>query len=769
MIRLALGVLCGALWFHQLPGIPAWPWAFAALVIGVGGALRRAPGIAGCGFSLAWTHVYLLWLAPVAAPASFTPGDLQVEGVVASLVERQDDRARFVFDIDTVHLDDARDPPLRGRWRVRLSWYQAPEDLGADQRWRYRVRLRPAHGYANPGGFDYEGWLFRQGIRLTGYVRPAGGELLAQRTGDYPLTRVRQGLSAGLGGLLGPGPASGVLRALTVGDRSGIDRALWDAFRGTGTSHLMAISGLHIGLVAGAIGGLVGLGWRRSRYLCERWPAVMAGALAGWFAALLYALLAGFALPTQRAVLMLSVGALVLLGRRQVLPGQLLAVALVVVLARDPQGVGDPGFWLSFGAVAIILLVLLRGQGRRGLRLWLAVQFALTLGLAPALLAYGQPVALSGFLANLVAIPLFTLVLVPLALLGTLAWVAGVDTTGLLLRIAARLLEWSLPILEGLAQRSEWLLQLPQPGPFALALAALGVVVLLLPRGVPGRLTGWVLLLPLVHGQTPAGALQPGDFRVTVLDVGQGLAAVVETRRRVLVFDAGPGYRGGLDAGSAVVGPFVRHQGWRVIDRLILSHADSDHAGGADGLLAQLPARAILVGEPAEHAALDAAPCRDGQAWRWDGVEFRMLHPEDGHARSGNAASCVLRVANAAGSLLLTGDVEKAAEARLVADHAGRLRADLVVAPHHGSRTSSTPAFVAVTAPDHVIYTAGFRNRYGFPAPQVVARWAAVGAIGVNTGQAGAVAFEFRTGPGIVGPTLYREQRRRYWHYAGAD
>ncbi|MFM1892258.1 MAG: hypothetical protein RLZ44_1335, partial [Pseudomonadota bacterium] len=291
MIRLALGALGGALLVQQLPELPGWPWALLLGALGLAAAWRRWPAAAGLGIGFAWALLGATLRTPAALPVGADATELTVEGVVASLVERQGERARFLFDIERLQLPDG--DTRNGAWRARLAWYQAPDGLAPDQRWRLTVKLRPAHGYANPGGFDYEGWLFRRGIGHTGYVRPAGGVLLEERAGAYPVARLRQQISGRLAVVLGPGAAAGVLRALTVGDRNGIGPGLWEQFRRTGTGHLMAISGLHIGLVAGAMGGLVSLLWRRCWRLCRRWPAVLAGAVAGWGAAVGYALLAG--------------------------------------------------------------------------------------------------------------------------------------------------------------------------------------------------------------------------------------------------------------------------------------------------------------------------------------------------------------------------------------------------------------------------------------------------------------------------------------------
>jgi competence protein ComEC len=473
-------------------------------------------------------------------------------------------------------------------------------------------------------------------------------------------------------------------------------------------------------------------------------------------AALGYAALAGFSIPTQRAVIMLTVAMLVIVLRLRAAPVQGLALALVAVLVWDPGAVLQAGFWLSFGAVGVLLFAV--GGSDRGWRRWWRPQWSIALGMVPLLIGLGLEVPLLGPLVNLLAIPWFGFIVVPLALLGGLLLALGYWVGEWLLWMAATAVE---PALAMLAWIAAWQPQWSGGGGAsipALLLAVAGIALLLAPRGVPGRPAGAVLLLPLLL--PPRESLPYGVFALTVLDVGQGLASVIETRNHLLLFDTGPRYRSGFETGSAVVLPYLRERRWSRIDLLMVSHADSDHSGGTAAILDRLPVGRLLAGESLTESA-HAERCRAGQQWRWDGVLFRVLAPGRDGGRGGNDSSCVLLVEGVGGSVLLTGDIGRRAERQLLRREP-EPRADVVVAPHHGSRSSSSQALVTAVAPEWVIYSAGYRNRWGFPHPEVVSRWRSAGARGLRTDLSGAIRFEFHPGARPV-PERYRADYRRYW------
>ncbi len=763
MLRFALFFGLGSLVFQQLPELPDGHWVLAELllILSVWWISRVRP-LAAAPIGFAWAHLYALLTLPAFLPDTGGVMRVVASGQVVSLVERTPDTARFVFESRSI---DGLAQPLAGRWRLRLSWRDAP-DIQVGDAWRLPLRLRAVHGYASPGAWDYEGWLYWQGIRYRGYVDP---KQPLQRLPDIPcchLTSLRAGLADAIDRLPASAFSRGLLRALVVGDRSGLspqDKALLSA---TGTTHLVAISGLHIGLLAGI--GLFGVSWlwRRVPTLCGRVPARLAGAVAGIAAATGYALLAGMSLPTQRALIMLLVFALGLLARRGHGPVHALALAAVVVLAWHPPSIVAAGFWLSFGAVLAILAALSLAPDEPRWRSAIRIQLALSIALWPILAAFGLPVSAVAPLVNLLLVPLFGLMIVPLSLLGTILLVVYPASGTWLLQTLAMLLDLVQRAL-AVAGQGPWSgYALASPGAAELAACLLALGLLLAPAGVPLR---WAAVPLLVLPWLPrAPLLEPGEYALHVLDVGQGLSTVVETRRHTLVFDTGPEFPSGFSTSRAVLVPFLNRQGRSRIDRLVLSHGDSDHAGDVRHLIESLDVRQIQSGEP-PRVGFGAVPCTAGERWRWDGVVFEFLHPARGTQRLGNNASCVLRIQNDAGIALLTGDIEASVERRLVALHGDRLSSNLVLAPHHGSRSSSSQALVDATRPEFVVYTAGWANRYGFPAPSVERRWRSFGAIPLSTAQLGTISFYMSSDDGIVGPSAYRREARRYWwHDSGS-
>jgi competence protein ComEC len=758
VLRSSILFALGTLLLHQLPQLPHPLWSLLALPL-LAAAVRFRPmrPAAALAAGFFWSQLYGTLTAPGAIPADGEVLDLVAEGHLVSLVERDRNPARFVFEIDRVEgLEAAAD----AAWRVRLSWRDPPA-LQPGQRWRLALRLRAAHGYATPGAWDYEGWLYWQGIRYTGYVR-GEAQLLGDTPGCCRLTRLRNRLSQALDEVPASEFARGVMRAITLGDTSGLSREARSLFRDTGTSHLMAISGLHIGLVAGlGVGGLAWL-WRRLPALCARVPAMAAGALFGLLLAAVYALLAGFALPTQRALIMLAVFALALVRRRQSSPGHALALAMFMVLLWHPPSILSAGFWLSFGAVLVIFAVLGRSENQARWRQAVRVQLALSLALWPVLGFFGLPASTLAPLVNLLLVPLFGLFVVPASLLAmlllTLApawgdWLAGLvgAVLDLIEGALAGLVAWPWP-------------PLGQAGPdlFTQVLLLAGVALMLAPHGVPLRALAVPLLL--ASALPRASHVPPGTFELHLLDVGQGLSSVIFTHRHTLVFDTGPEYPGGFSTAEAVLLPFLHLHGRTTVDRLVLSHGDSDHAGGLELLRRRLRIRRIQSGE-VERIGRDARPCVAGTAWTWDGVSFEFLYPPPGQRLSGNDASCVLRVSNRAGSVLFTGDIGRRVERRLAATLPQRLRSDVVVAPHHGSRSSSSAEFVAASAPGCVLYTAGWANRYGFPADEVQARWRAAGATALDTAVSGSISMVFAGDGQLSGPGQRRVQHKRFWHH----
>jgi competence protein ComEC len=671
---------------------------------------------------------------------------------------------RFSFDVESVLSSGAVVPS-----RIMLSWYhgeragepdaQAPESLAIHpgERWQLTVRLKRPHGNANPHAFDYEAWLLERGIRASGYVRPKAenrrlDKLVAEP--GYLLERLRETVRDRFLETLPSSEYAGILVALTVGDQRSIQGDYWRLFSRTGTTHLMSISGLHVTMVAALLAWGVGFLWRRSPRLMLMLPAQRVAVLAGWLTGMAYALLSGFSVPAQRTAFMLTVAALALLSGRRTAVSKTLALTLAVVLLLDPWAVLSPGFWLSFGAVGLLFYVaserVVETQGWRGeLARWGLAQWAVTVGSLPLLLLFFQQFSLVSPLANAFAIPAISFVITPLALLAAIVPIPG------LLHLDHWLLSW---VMEALIRLSEFpVYTQPVPPLWAVVLALIGIAWMLLPRGFPARWLGLVMLLPalLVGPVRPS----PGQALVTVLDVGQGLAVLVQTATKTLLYDTGPLYSAESDAGQRVVLPYLRALGISHLDTMIITHRDSDHSGGAASVLSAMPVSQVLSSMP----EIPGAPCEAGKSWAWDGVNFLMLHPaaepSAGNRRiKTNNLSCVLRIEAGGQSMLLTSDIEAIDEAAILARNAAALKSDVLMVPHHGSRTSSTAAFIAAVGATKVIYPVGYRNHFGHPRADVVARYGDTPSW--RTDRDGALTV--RLGDG-VSVDAYRDTRRRYW------
>jgi competence protein ComEC len=706
--------------------------------------------------------------------------DITLVGVIDSLPAQLERGQRFEFAVERVVTPDVHVPQ-----RLALSWFGAQAAVVPAERWQFTVRLRRPHGNLNPGGFDLEAWMLERNLRASGYVRDGRADDSAPRRLDARVAapgawvdRLRHGLRAELQQRLAGERYAGVIVALVLGDQRAIAESDWLLFNATGISHLVSISGLHITMIAGLVAWLASALWRRSPGLLARAPAQTAAAVAGMVAALAYCLLAGWGVPAQRTFFMLAVVALALVARVPMRPSITLALAAAVVTAIDPWSSAAPGFWLSFGAVAAILLAMqgrrLRAPGwRERLGVAVHVQLAVTVALVPLTIALFQQVSIVSPLANAVAIPLVSLVVTPLALLGGLAVAlpAPLDTLAVpLLAIGHALFAWLAAALQWLAGFGWAAVALPAPPPWALAFALAGVLWLLMPRGWPLRWLGAVWLLPLVvwPPQRPA----EGELWVTAIDVGQGAAVLLETRDAAVLYDTGPRYTREADAGGRVILPYLRWRGIGRLDLLVVSHLDSDHSGGAASVLRALPRTPVLTSIEATHPMLREAStvtrCAEPQGFTLGALQLDVLHPTVGdyaERRSTNAMSCVLRARLGDVTVLLTGDIPAAQEAQLLARaQAPMAPVTLLSAPHHGSRHSSSAPLLAATQPREVLFQAGYRNRFGHPDAEVLMRYAAAGAVVARSDHGGALQWRLRAHGDSVGPVATRDAARRYWH-----
>lgn len=730
----------------------------------------------GVGFF--WAAAFAHWRLADSLPQMWERQDVRIVGVVSSLPQRNDRNMRFQFDVEKVMTEGAKVPK-----RIVLSWYRNRQpDAGemalpvikAGECWQLTVRLRQPHGNANPHGFDYEAWALEQNIRATGYVRTAIDNQRLNPLVNHPaywIERLREEIQQRFTDNLTDQKYAGILKALATGDQHVIPQDQWQVFTRTGTIHLMSVSGLHITLVSSLVFALVFRLWRWNSYWVLRLPARRAAVIAGLIAAFGYTALSGFAIPAQRTFYMLAVVAIALWRGRFTSATTVLSWALLWVAVLDPWATNSPGFWLSFGAIAIIMLVTVGRIGKmHWLSGWIRIQWAITLGLIPLLLALFQQLSLVSPIANAIAIPLVSLVVVPLTLLAT------IPLFDFMLPFAHAALSIVMTLLHWLSDLPHAVWEQHAPPAWAIPVAMIGIIWMLLPgslglgflSGFPARWLGAIALLPLFLLQPSKP--QAGELWLTVLDVGQGLAVVARTEYHALLFDTGPSF-GETDSGNRIIVPFLRGEGIRQLDAMIVSHADMDHSGGALSVLAAMPVRMLLSSlhndHPIQQAARSTEQCRAGQSWQWDDVSFELLHPLAGDyadsRRKNNANSCVLKITSRHGSVLLPADIEKKDEQALLARASDKLAATVLIAPHHGSHTSSTDDFVQKVIPALTIFTVGHLNRHDHPREAVMARYRSLGSQILRSDRDGAITLRFAGNQWSV--ASWRKLHHRYWHH----
>lgn len=735
MFALALGLLA----LRFLPALPPAGMLLALAVVALMLLPFRTYPLAFFLFGLCWACVSAQWALDDRLRPMLDGQTRWLEGRVSGLPQQTDSGVRF-------ELSDSRSRNARLPARIRLYWHGGPP-VRSGERWRLAVTLKRPSGLLNFHGVDHEAWLLAQRIGATGSVKD--GERLAPARNAWR-DAVRQRLMA----VDAQGREAG-LAALVLGDGSGLTADDWRVLQDTGTVHLLVISGQHIGLLAGLIYALVAA---LARYGCwpRTWPWLPWACGLAFTAALGYGLLAGFGVPVQRACVMVGLVLLWRLRFRHLGIWWPLLLAFNGVLILEPLASLQPGFWLSFAAVAVLGLTFGGRLGRwSAWQAWTRPQWLIAIGLFPVLLVLGLPISLSAPLANLFAVPWISLVVLPLALLGTallavpfvgagLLWLAGGALDGLFNALA--LLAGQLPA---------WI---PAEVPMGYWLVSLvGAVLLLLPKGVPFRLLGWPMLLLAVF--PPREPVPHGQVDVLQLDVGQGLALILRTRHHTLLYDAGP-RSGAVDLGARVVLPSLKRLGVDALDMMLLSHADADHAGGAAAVARGLPIKRVVGGETEGlPALLDTQPCISGEQWAWDGVSFELWQWPD--AVDGNPKSCVLHVQANGERLLLTGDIDRAAEQAFLASTLA-VPTDWLQAPHHGSRSSSSWPFLQRLAPKSVLISRGRGNAFGHPHPQVVERYQALGTQVYDSAEQGAVRLRL----GAFAPPIVARSQRRFWREA---
>ncbi len=717
----------------------------------------RIPFAFLCGFTWCFycAHTQLAW----ALPENLEGKTLSITGYIASIPNPNPLGSSFLFQLKKIKSENTTQP---ARGLIRLTWRNPETPLHVGDEWNLSVHLKKIHGTLNPGGFDYEAFALQEGIHANGYIIiKLPHTQLSHHWYHRPIDRMREYLKHKIAENLPTTQTSPWITALAIGERHDINANEWQVLRNTGTNHLMAIAGLHIGFMAALAHFLVTALWRRVPALTLKMPAQHAGAIAALIMALIYSAMAGFSIPTQRACLMLFVFLFTLLMRRQIGVWHAWCTAIFVVLVWNPLSVLTESFWLSFGSVALIIYgvsgrILPTGWWWK----WGRIQWVIAIGLIPLSMALFQQCSFISFAANSIAIPGVAFIVVPLVLLGCFLLLFSAKAGGIVLILADKVLSILWKILTFFAHLPGFVWYQSVPHGWMLAAALVGVLMLLLPIGFPGRYLGVIWVLPLILYKPVAP--KENDVWFSLLDVGQGLSAIVQTQHHVLVFDTGPRMSASFDMGESVVVPFLHVMGTKQIDMVVISHGDNDHIGGVQAVLKQFPVSVIKTSVPEKF--VKAEYCLQGTAWNWDGVHFEFIYPTSDTLHLGNDSSCVLRVTSHGKHILLTGDVEKFAERSMLSNVAEALSADIIVAPHHGSKTSGLIRFVAAVNPHFVLYPIGYRNRYHFPHRSVVAAYHDLNAIAYDTAHDGAIQFQILTQSDIALPSLYREVHKHYWN-----
>lgn len=714
-----------------------------------------------CG--ILWIFSYVIWQGAWVLPEKLEGVPVVVTGTIESIPEVELANTHFLFSIS--QFDNPKIKFIRDGV-VRCTWQHAPH-LTVGETWQFSLKLKKLHSPINPGGFDYEAWAFAHGIRATGSVDLSRAKLkISAPICSYAIDRLRQNLGRKIDESLSQSQTKGLIKALVIGDQSSILADQWHVLRQTGTNHLFAIAGLHIGFVSHLVYQLLHWSSRRLSWVTLRMSAPLFSAFGSLGAAVIYSGLAGFSLPTKRAVLMLMVFLIAKIRQRNIGFWQGWFIALGAILLMNPLQILTESFWLSFTAVGSLIYGF---QNRISLHTnpilakfthSLKTQWITSVALIPLTLCLFQQAPLLGFFANFVAIPWIGFLVAPLSLLSGLLLLACPFVGNSLLHFSDFLLSHFWPILReiGAIPIGQWYQVILTP--WVLLTAAIGILLLLAPKGFPARWLVLIWIMPLIFYMHKNPKLGEADF--TLLDVGQGLSAVVRTQNHVLIFDTGARYKNGFDAGESILLPFLRVFHITHIDTLMVSHGDNDHIGGSNTLLQTLPVDRVITSVPNRFKGHQVFSCLAGQVWWWDGVKFEVLYPYFGNSLTGNNSSCVLKVTASQHAVLLTGDIEKNAEKQLLETNSQKLAADLLVAPHHGSKTSSTEDFIRAVHPCMVLFPVGYRNQYHLPAPMIVTRYQEAGIATYDSVRCGAINVEFTTSSALP-VHCYREENKRFW------
>lgn len=748
-------------YFTQLPN-EKWVWWIVASSIFIRILLSQYWQYLRLPIAIMLGFAWCLWYASAQLawrlPPEIEGKPIIIKGYIASIPDASFQDTSFLFSLKKIQLKKT-DQTANGL--VQLTWRAHDLHLKVGDEWQLSVILKKAYGTLNPGGFDYEAYAFQEGIKANGSVLLQDNHLLSRHWYHGTLNRIRQYFKEKIATHLKSTNTSPWIIALAVGERRHIDEKNWEVLRNTGTNHLMAIAGLHIGLMAAFIHFMVMTIWRRFSVLTQKIPAQQVGAIAGLFMALLYSAMAGFSIPTQRACFMLTIFMSTVLLRRHIAAWQAWSYALLCVLLVNPLSVLTESFCLSFGSVALILYGTggrLRPQGLWWK--WGRIQWVIAIGLLPLSIGLFHQFSLVSFIANSIAIPCVGFIIVPCTLLGCFLLPLSSHAGSFMLCLADKLLSMVWMILTDLAHLPGVVWYQMVPSPWILLAAIIGIIFLLAPIGLPGRYLGIVWILPLILFKPIFP--KSGEVWLNLLDVGQGLSVVIQTQNHILVYDAGARLSASHDMGERVVIPFLQSIHAKKIDMLVISHGDNDHIGGAPAILNQFPVLSIKTSVPAKLPK--AEYCLKNLSWQWDGVNFKFLHPAPNQLDRDNNSSCVLRISNGKHHILLTGDIEKLAEKELVDSSLAELQADILIAPHHGSKTSALDSFVTGVQPQFVLFSVGYRNRYHFPHQSVVMAYHDLAVTCYETAYTGAIQFRLGQNDRLTLPSLYRQEQQHYWN-----
>lgn len=678
--------------------------------------------------------------------------DIILQGQVKGVPNQREDGTRFRLEINQASLKADPEKQIDLKGIVRLGWFRTPEIVNADETWQLVVRMKRPSGFLNPAGFDYEKWLFTERISATGYIRDDKKAKINKRISKAPwwsVDHLRQTIHYKIQQGVEDKASAAILSALVVAIRTKFDDEQWKLLQQTGTSHLVAISGLHIAVVAGFAFFPIMLIWGLFPSLNEKIPLQVAGAITGVFFATAYAMLAGFTLPTQRALLMVVIALLGLLVRRHYQSSTILAVVVIAVLLLDPLAGMTVSFWLSFLAVTIILIILKRQveKPRSKIMSLIKMQIILSLGMLPLTLFFFGSASLLSPVANLIAIPWVSLVIVPLSLIALVFMPISTIISNGILSVSALAIKWMFAGFALLGDSPLANITIAKIPSVYLIIAFAGFLFMLLPKGFPARWLGLIAMLPalLFAPEKP----NQGEFTFTLLDAGQGMASVIQTQNHTLIYDVGTRYSETYDIGKLVVVPFLKGKGITTVDNMILSHKDIDHWGGAEAVLKEITVAEIMSSDSTILSKLEnqeVMSCTKYDKWQWDGVDFEIISPSEEFlekVKKDNNRSCVLRVSNSNHSLLLTGDIEKKAESYLLKNRKDKLASDVISVPHHGSKTSSTQHFLQAVAPTLALIPAGYRNRFGHPKEKVLKRYQKLEISVLDTINSGAITIDF--------------------------